>query len=129
VNRWKIPRWLEEEVRSRDDRCVYCGVTFGTPFTRRREMPSWEHIVNNLTIVTRENIALCCIGCNASKGARPLLAWLQTKYCVARGITMTSIAPVARAALDGEQERDSGGSASASHVDQQHQARGVSGEV
>ena len=37
-----------------------------------------EHIVNDARIITRENIARCCFGCNASKGNRGLVAWLQS---------------------------------------------------
>lgn len=97
-NRWNIPGWLEREVRNRDLTCVYCGALFAKANTRR-DRPSWEHIVNDASIVTRENIALCCIGCNASKGTKVLSVWLQSKYCLARGISVRSIAPIAQAAL------------------------------
>jgi hypothetical protein len=70
MNNWKIPAWLEREVIERDRSCVYCGVSFAQVSNLWRERPSWEHIVNDATIVTRDNIALCCIGCNASKGAK-----------------------------------------------------------
>ena len=99
MNRWGIPDWLEKEVRVRDGRCIYCGVDFAVDSAQRRARPSWEHIVNDAGIVTRENIALCCIGCNASKGVKSLSVWLQSKYCVSRGIAMGSIADVARAVL------------------------------
>ena len=99
MNRWNIPDWLEREVRTRDVHCIYCGANFAIASAERRGRPSWEHIINDEMIVTRENIALCCIGCNASKGAKPLSAWLQSRYCVSRGITPQSIAAVARAAL------------------------------
>jgi hypothetical protein len=98
VNRWNIPVWLEREVRERDTSCVYCGASFASAASRRSR-PSWEHIVNDATIVTPENIALCCIGCNASKGPKPFTSWLQSRYCLARGITPRSVAPVVRAAL------------------------------
>jgi hypothetical protein len=99
MNRWNIPGWLEQDIRARDSRCIYCGVEFGSNPADRRGRPSWEHIINDAKIITRENIALCCMGCNASKGAKSLPAWLRSKYCVARGITVDSVAPVARAAL------------------------------
>jgi len=98
MNRWNIPSELESEVLARDMRCVYCGVEF-TVASARRHRPSWEHIVNDVGIVNRDNIARCCMGCNASKGARPLAAWLTSKYCESRGITSTSVAQVVRAAL------------------------------
>lgn len=97
-NRWNIPAWLEREVVERDRGCIYCRVSFATA-SARRDRPSWEHIVNDVSIVTRENIALCCIGCNASKGAKPLDVWLRSRYCVERGISSQSIAAIARSAL------------------------------
>lgn len=97
-NRWNIPGWLEREVRDRDRTCIYCGTLFATAIARRFR-PSWEHIVNDASIITRENIALCCVGCNASKGTKTLAAWLQSQYCQARGISSRTVAPIARAAL------------------------------
>ena len=99
MNRWNIPEWLEHEVVARDQCCVYCGVDFNVQASKRGHRQSWEHIINDARIVTRENIALCCIGCNASKGARQLAAWLTSKYCLSRGITAESVASVVRAAL------------------------------
>jgi hypothetical protein len=104
MNRWSIPNWLEQEVRARDAHCIYCGVEFAVGSAQRRSRPSWEHIVNDAKIVTRENIALCCIACNASKGAKLLPDWLQSKYCKSRGITEESIAAVARALLASQLE-------------------------
>jgi hypothetical protein len=100
VNRWNIPASLEEEVLRRDRNCIYCGVNFSVPSQARRDRPSWEHIINDASIVTPENIAICCIGCNASKGRKTLAEWLTSKYCQSRGIAEWSIAPVARAALE-----------------------------
>jgi len=88
MNRWNIPDWLEREVLGRDLRCVYCGVEFGPVKS------SWEHIVNDASIVTPENIARCCVSCNASKGAKDLASWLESNYCKSRGISATSIAAV-----------------------------------
>jgi hypothetical protein len=99
LNLWNIPDWLEQEVIARDRRCVYCGVGFERPQTSRRDTPSWEHIINDASIVTRENIARCCVGCNASKGRKHLVAWLNSSYCKGRGITQETVAPIVRAAL------------------------------
>lgn len=97
-NQWGIPRALAAAVIERDTRCIYCGVVFDR--TTRATAPSWEHIVNDETIITPANIALCCIGCNASKGTKSLADWLGSKYCQTHGITAQTIAPVARAHLD-----------------------------
>lgn len=99
MNRWNIPAWLEQEVIDRDRRCVYCNVEFAALVANRRDRPSWEHIINDARIVTRGNIARCCIGCNASKGTKNLVQWLESKYCRTHGITRESVASVIRSAL------------------------------
>jgi hypothetical protein len=97
--KWKIPRELALEVIARDIRCIYCNREFGDPLGPRAACPSWEHIVNDEAIVNLANIALCCVGCNASKGTKPLSLWLLAKYCSDRGISGQSIASVAIASL------------------------------
>jgi hypothetical protein len=99
MNRWNIPDWLEREIMERDRGCVYCGVAFSEHTASRRDRPSWEHIINDARIITRENIARCCIRCNASKGGKKLADWLQSKYCTTRGITGESVASVVRSFL------------------------------
>ncbi len=100
ANKWNIPGWLEQEVRERDKVCVYCGVEF-TPFqVARKSTASWEHIINDAKIITRENIVLCCCGCNASKGQKQLSVWLQSMYCLTRGINPVTVAPIIKQALD-----------------------------
>jgi 5-methylcytosine-specific restriction endonuclease McrA len=99
MNRWNIPDWLEREVIERDRYCVYCGVEFVASTSTRRHSPSWEHIVNDARVVTPQNIARCCISCNASKGRKDLAEWLQSSYCRTRGITVQSVAAVVKAAL------------------------------
>jgi hypothetical protein len=103
MNLWGIPTWLEQEVRERDKVCVYCGVQMtesGIPGASRHTVATWEHIVNDARIVTRDNIVRCCVSCNSSKGAKLLSVWLQSTYCVKRGITAQTVAPVVRLALE-----------------------------
>ena len=90
---------LERTIVARDRNCVYCGTSFEGAAASRGGRPSWEHIVNDARIVTAESIALCCIACNSSKGAKDLTVWLGTKYCVSRGITERTVAAVVQAAL------------------------------
>jgi hypothetical protein len=49
-NRWGIPIEIEEVVKKRDIKCVYCGIE----------------------LTGADNIALCCWSCNASKGRKKL---------------------------------------------------------
>jgi len=102
MNNWGIPDWLEREVRERDKACVYCGIrmidhmSLGAP---RKAVATWEHIVNDETIVTRENIARCCVACNSSKGKKKLSDWLESSYCKKNGINKDTVAEVVKEAL------------------------------
>ena len=102
MNAWRIPSWLEREVRDRDRACVYCTAEFATNSSdngSRGAVATLEHIINDARIVTRENIALCCASCNSSKGAKTLSVWILSSYCVKKGITAISVAPIIRQAL------------------------------
>ncbi|MCP3932843.1 MAG: HNH endonuclease [Bacteroidetes bacterium] len=99
ANNWNIPAWLENEVRERDKVCVYCGCEFTPANVSKKTAASWEHIINDASIITRENIALCCCGCNSSKGQKQLSIWLESKYCIDRGITKETVAPIIKQAI------------------------------
>lgn len=103
ANNWNIPDWLENEVRKRDRACVYCGIEFTPAKVSKKSAASWEHIINDAKIITRENIVLCCCGCNASKGQKQLSIWLQSNYCKDRGITADSVSPIIKQAIASEQ--------------------------
>jgi hypothetical protein len=102
---WGIPHLLQEEVRERDKACVYCGVPMidkMPPSGRRRSVATWEHIINDETIINRENIARCCVACNSSKGTKKLSHWMQSSYCRKRGINKDTVAEVVKNALEME---------------------------
>jgi hypothetical protein len=99
ANRWGIPKDVEEIVRKRDTFCVYCGVDFSVKNNSRKSKPSWEHIVNDIRINGTDNIALCCMSCNASKGSKLLEDWLSSDYCKKKEITTDSVAEVIKLAL------------------------------
>lgn len=102
MNRWGIADWIEKEVTSRDKFCVYCGIQMierMSPRGHRKTVATWEHIINDSNIVTRENCARCCVACNSSKGTKKLTDWLQSSYCKERGINKDTVAGVVRAAL------------------------------
>lgn len=99
MNRWKIPPDVEKKVLERDRQCIYCGLSFDLPDAKPGGGRSWEHIVNDVSFVTPENIALCCRSCNSSKGARLLSIWLDSAYCKRRGINRESVAAVVKNAF------------------------------
>jgi len=99
MNNWNIPDWLEREVKDRDKKCVYCRIELGSSKEPRKSIATWEHIVNDASIVNRDNIARCCFSCNSSKGIKKLPDWLESAYCRRRGITKDTVAEVVRRAL------------------------------
>ena len=98
-NRWGIPKEVEDIVLKRDKRCVYCGIVFDDSNTNRKTQSTWEHIINDIRFNGPDNVALCCGSCNASKGNKDLVDWLESKYCTERGITKDSVAEVVKAFL------------------------------
>ncbi len=96
ANRWGIPKEVEQAVLERDTECVYCGVVFTA---ERKFKASWEHIINDINIATTDNIALCCVGCNASKGAKLLRDWLESSNAKKRGVSLETISPIVHKAL------------------------------
>lgn len=107
MNRWNIPEWLEREVKARDKYCVYCGVEMVDKMPSggsRKSVATWEHIINDTSILTKENIARCCASCNSSKGTKELSDWLESNYCKKRGITGDTVAEIVKKALSTEEE-------------------------
>lgn len=104
ANQWGIPKDVEMEVRQRDLHCVYCGVDFSIIYSSRKTKPTWEHIINDIRINGSNNIALCCTSCNASKGAKRLEDWLESKYCITKGITIKTVADVVKKAIQNPPE-------------------------
>jgi hypothetical protein len=103
MNRWGIPEWLEREVKERDQKCIYCGIIMlkvAPSDGVRRTLATWEHINNDIKVITRENIARCCASCNSSKGAKSLSTWLGSRYCIKNGISKETMADVAKRALE-----------------------------
>lgn len=102
MNNWNIPDWLEKEVRERDKTCVYCGIQMiekMPPHGLRKTVATWEHIINDASIVSRENIARCCASCNSSKGTKKLSDWIQSSYCKKHGINKDTVAEVVKEVL------------------------------
>ena len=102
MNQWDIPDWLEREVKKRDKTRVYCGIQMidqMPPRGPRKSVATWEHVINDATIITRENIARCCVPCNSSKGTKKPSEWIQSNYCRKHGISKDTVAEVVKAAL------------------------------
>ncbi len=98
ANCWGIPKEVEVIVLNRDLKCVYCNIEFSN--VSRKSKQTWEHIINDIRINNTDNIALCCCSCNASKGNKILVNWLDSKYCKNKQITKETVAPIVKKHLE-----------------------------
>jgi hypothetical protein len=87
------------KVRSRDKQCVYCHKEMIYPFThnKQRDCATIEHLNFKKPFYWKEglqikDIAICCGGCNSSRGAKKLSDWFKTEYCIARNINEKTVA-------------------------------------
>lgn len=103
MNRWNIPKEMEIEITKRDKNCVYCGIELIEKIVKgqsRKNQATWEHIINDETIITYENISRCCASCNSSKGTKKLSVWINSPYCKNKNININTVAPVIKEALE-----------------------------
>lgn len=99
MNRWNIPVHLEEKIRNRDKRCVYCRIML-KEYPHRRGVPknkaTWEHIDNDDLRSVATNIVRCCGACNTSKGTKTLVEWFRSEYCKKKNIKHGTVSAVVR---------------------------------
>jgi hypothetical protein len=92
-NSYEISEEIEGEIRARDKKCVYCRVSMKKP-TRVKVAAeaTIEHFNNDGPFTKKYNLAICCRGCNSSKGVKTLLAWFKTPHCAKWGINEKTVA-------------------------------------
>jgi 5-methylcytosine-specific restriction endonuclease McrA len=92
-NNYGICEKVEKHIRARDTICVYCRVLMKRPSpAKHRSEASIEHFNNDRPLTKEYNLAICCRGCNSSKGTKRLLTWFKTPYCIEREINIETVA-------------------------------------
>jgi len=102
-NSFGISRKDEDELRTRDKTCVYCGKAMKTHAeikaarAQRADEATIEHLNFDGPFYVRdglkkEDLVICCRGCNSSRGERRLLDWFKSDYCVSRNINKDTVA-------------------------------------
>ena len=101
ANRFGIPSVVEERLRARDTRCVYCRTRFSR--RSRKNWPSIEHLSEEPPFhwsdgLKEDGLGICCTSCNSSRGRKKLHDWFQSPYCRerARPINTLTVAAVVR---------------------------------
>lgn len=107
-NSFGISAQNEEELRARDKTCVYCRKVMKTHAEikaakgKRADEATIEHLnfAGPFYVrdgLRREDLVICCRGCNSSRGERRLLDWFKLDYCASRNINEDTVAePVTR---------------------------------
>ncbi len=101
--KWHV---LEEDrlkIAKRDIKCVYCRKRFNNNSSKLKE--TVEHIENetwkkNPPLIT--DIAICCASCNASKGTKKLMDWLDSDYCKEKKINKGNVASIIKRYIENE---------------------------
>jgi len=88
-NTYGISENDEQEIRSRDKACVYCRKLMKK--SRRSFGATIEHFNNDGPFDEKYNVAICCRGCNSSKGTKELLTWFATRYCQEKQISLETV--------------------------------------
>lgn len=94
-NTYGIPEEIEKEIRTRDKACVYCHILM-KPHAMDARGATIEHFNNDGPFDKKENVAICCRGCNSSKGTKKLSAWFKTSYCTEKNINKETVAKPAK---------------------------------
>lgn len=102
ANSYGIPADVEQRIRARDTKCVYCEKSFS--LLSRRDWPTIEHLNENPPFRWKQGrlseavLAICCWSCNASRGKKSLNSWFRTPYCLNRinPISENTVAAVVR---------------------------------
>jgi len=86
-NRFGIPADVEQRLRARDTRCVYCQKRFSRQ--SRKDWPTIEHLSEKPPFywdhgLKEDGVAICCWSCNSSRGNKNLCDWFRTSYCLDR---------------------------------------------
>jgi len=71
--------------------CVYCGILM-KPRAMGSSGATLEHFDNNGPLNKKYNVAVCCRGCNSSKGIMTLSVWFKKPYCRKNKINAETVA-------------------------------------
>lgn len=103
ANKYGIPKDVEEEIRARDKRCVYCGKKMVKYHPKNK--PTIEHL-NNIVhdnpsqcakdCNTSKTLAICCHSCNCSRGSKHYWDWFKSPYCIENNINKKNVADVVK---------------------------------
>jgi len=100
------------KIRARDKKCVYCHKEMINPFNpkNRNDSATFEHLSPIKPFYWKDglqikNVAICCGCCNSSRGAKRLLDWFKTKYCIDNNINENTVASPVKEYLKRKKKR------------------------
>ncbi len=96
TNKFGIPEEVEQEIRTRDRRCVYCyKVMVKWSIRNTKDDATIEHLreegpfywkshpkADPNKVLKKEDLVICCRSCNSSRGKKSLDEWFNSSYCI-----------------------------------------------
>ncbi len=86
-------------LAARDSNCVYCHTAMTYPYSvnDRKNSSTIEHLNSEAPFhisegLQAEDIVMCCGSCNSSRGAKTLLDWFASRYCLEKNISADTVA-------------------------------------
>ena len=94
ANKYGLPEKDLEVIRARDKKCVYCGKGMANPSNggQRSDWATIEHLNYLPPWNNPETVAICCGGCNSSRGPKKLSDLFKKVYCLERNISEKTVA-------------------------------------
>lgn len=98
-NKYGIPQEVEQRLRRRDKKCVYCRKAMIYPYSndRQRDCATIEHFREEGPFYWNDNLkendlGICCGSCNSRRGRKTLRNWFKSSYCIEKKINKRTVA-------------------------------------
>ena len=97
-NKYGIPEEKLNEIRKRDQTCIYCHKKMIEPSVngQRRNWATIEHLNHLPPWDNPDTVAFCCWSCNSSRSDKKIIDWFKTSYCIDKNINYGSVAKPVR---------------------------------
>lgn len=94
TNSYGLPEKDLDLIRRRDKFCVYCHklMVETNPNNNRADWATIEHLNHLPPWNNPLTVAICCFGCNASRGNKRISDWFKSEYCLEKNINEETVA-------------------------------------
>ena len=106
-NKYGIPEKELDKIKERDFVCAYCQQIMLWDVSHDKNSATIENLNhrqdwNSVESYVRrglpvdEIIVICCRSCNSSRGAKKIIDWFDSKYCLEKNICIDTVVPTVK---------------------------------